>query len=147
VRVLVLHGPNLNLLGLRERSIYGGTTLETIEADLRELASELGVDIEFFQSNSEGALVDAIQAGRGKIDGILFNPAGYTHTSVALRDAMLAVAIPFVEVHLSNVHGREPFRKRSFLADVAVGTVAGFGAVSYRLGLCGLVEVLTQGRG
>jgi 3-dehydroquinate dehydratase-2 len=146
-RVLVLHGPNLNLLGLREPGIYGAETLEGIEASLRELSEELGVEVEFFQSNSEGALVDAIQAARGRIDGIVVNPAAYTHTSVAIRDALLAVGILFVEVHLSNVHGRERFRRRSFFADVAVGTVAGFGGESYRLGLRGLVAAIRRGRG
>lgn len=147
MRVLVLHGPNLNLLGLREPGIYGAETLDSIEESLRRLASDLGVEIDFHQSNSEGALVDAIQASRGQVDGIVINPAAYTHTSVALRDAFLAVAIPFVEVHLSNVHRREPFRRRSFLADVAVGTVSGFGGESYGLGLRGLVKVLRQRRG
>lgn len=146
MRVLVLHGPNLNLLGTREPSTYGSDTLAAIDASLRAVASELGVEVEFVQSNSEGALVDAVQAARGRFDGILANPAAYTHTSVALRDALLGVDLPFVEVHLSNVQAREPFRHRSLLADVAAGTVAGFGAESYRLGLRGLVSVLA-GRG
>jgi 3-dehydroquinate dehydratase-2 len=144
LRILVLHGPNLNLLGLREPGIYGAETLEAIEADLRDLSRELGAEVEFFQSNSEGALVDAIQAARGNVDGIVINPAAYTHTSVAIRDALLATAIPFVEVHLSNVQRREAFRRRSLLADVAVGTIAGFGAESYRLGLRGLVRTLRK---
>jgi len=142
VKVLVLHGPNLNLLGVREPNTYGTQTLETIESSLRSLASELGVDVEFFQSNSEGALVDAVQGARERVDGILINPAAYTHTSVALRDALLAVAVPFVEVHLSNLHRREPFRRRSLIADAAAGTVAGFGADSYALGLRGLAAAL-----
>jgi 3-dehydroquinate dehydratase-2 len=147
VRVLVLHGPNLNLLGTREPGTYGIETLADIEESLRHVAGELGADVEFFQSNAEGALVDAVQAARGRFDGIVANPAAYTHTSIALRDALLAVGIPFVEVHLSNVHARESFRHRSLLADVALGTVAGFGGESYRLGLRGLVAMLSRRRG
>lgn len=142
MRILVLHGPNLNLLGVREPGLYGADALPAIEDSLRELAEDLGVQIEFFQSNAEGALVDAIHGARGRIDGIVINPAAYTHTSVALRDAFLAVGIPFTEVHLSNVHSREAFRRKSLLADVAVGTISGFGADSYRLGLRGLVTRL-----
>lgn len=147
MRVLVLHGPNLNLLGTREPGTYGAETLSAIEESLRALAAELGAEVEFFQSNTEGALVDAVQAARGRVDGIVANPAAYTHTSIALRDALLAVGLPFVEVHLSNVHAREPFRHRSLLADVALGTVAGFGADSYRLGLRGLVAALSRRKG
>lgn len=147
MRVLVLHGPNLNLLGTREPGTYGIETLADIEESLRHVAGELGADVEFFQSNAEGALVDAVQAARGRFDGIVANPAAYTHTSIALRDALLAVGIPFVEVHLSNVHARESFRHRSLLADVALGTVAGFGGESYRLGLRGLVAMLSRRRG
>ncbi|NTU59564.1 MAG: type II 3-dehydroquinate dehydratase [Deltaproteobacteria bacterium] len=145
MRILVLHGPNLNLLGLREPGIYGAQTLSSVDEGLAALARELGVEVEFFQSNAEGALVDAIQGAAGRVDGVVINPAAYTHTSVALRDALLAVGLPFVEVHLSNVHSREEFRKRSLLADVAVGTIAGFGADSYRLGLRGLVSRLEGG--
>ena len=147
MRVLVLNGPNLNLLGMREPATYGSDTLESIEASLLALAGELGVELAFVQSNSEGALVDAVQGARGRFDGVLANPAAYTHTSIALRDAFLAAGLPFVEVHLSNVHAREPFRRTSLLADVAVGTVAGFGAESYRLGLRGLVAALSRARG
>jgi len=145
VNVLVIHGPNLNLLGTREPGTYGSDTLDAIEARLRSLAGELGVALECFQSNHEGALVDRIQQARGWADGILINPAAYTHTSVALRDALLAVAVPFVEVHLSNVYAREPFRHRSLLADRAAGVVMGFGAESYLLGLRGLVARLRTG--
>jgi len=145
VNVLVIHGPNLNLLGTREPGTYGADSLDAIEARLRSLADELGVALEFFQSNHEGALVDRIQQVRGWADGILINPAAYTHTSVALRDALLAVAVPFVEVHLSNVYAREPFRHRSLLADRAAGVVMGFGAESYLLGLRGLVAHLRTG--
>ena len=147
MRVLVLNGPNLNLLGVREPSTYGTDTLESLEAGLRALAEELGAELEFFQSNSEGALVDAVQGARGRFDAVLANPAAYTHTSIALRDAFLAAGLPFVEVHLSNVHAREAFRRTSLLADVAVGTVAGFGAESYCLGLRGLVAALTRAKG
>ncbi len=142
MRVLVLHGPNLNLLGTREPGVYGSTTLAEVDQGLRALAVELGVDLECFQSNAEGALVDRIHEARGRCDGIVINPAAYTHTSVALRDALLGVGLPFVEVHLSNVYAREPFRHRSLLADVAVGTLGGFGPASYALGLRGLVAWL-----
>lgn len=147
MRVLVLNGPNLNLLGSREPSTYGVDTLASIEESLRSLAGELGVELEFVQSNSEGALVDAVQGARGRFDAVLANPAAYTHTSIALRDAFLAVGLPFVEVHLSNVHAREAFRRTSLLADAALGTVAGFGAESYRLGLRGLVAALGRAKG
>ncbi|MEW6488962.1 MAG: type II 3-dehydroquinate dehydratase [Thermodesulfobacteriota bacterium] len=147
MRVLVLHGPNLNLLGAREPGVYGALGLADIEERLRGVGKELGAELEFFQSNAEGALVDAIQGARGRFDGIVINPAAYTHTSVALRDALLAVGLPFVEVHLSNVHAREPFRRRSLLADVAVGGVWGFGPESYILGLRGLAARLSAGAG
>jgi 3-dehydroquinate dehydratase-2 len=146
VRVLVVHGPNLNLLGTREPETYGRETLADIEEALRGLAQDLGVEVEFFQSNSEGALVDAVQGSRGRFGGVLINPAAYTHTSIALRDAFLAVGIPFVEVHLSNIYAREPFRHRSLLADVAVGTVSGFGSTGYALGLRGLLTHLSASR-
>ncbi len=142
MRVLVLHGPNLNLLGTREPEVYGTRGLDRIDADLAGLARELGVEIECFQSNHEGALVDRVQGAPGRFDGILINPAAYTHTSVALRDALVAVGLPFVEVHLSNVHAREPFRRRSLLSDRAAGVITGFGAESYLLGLRGLVARL-----
>ncbi len=139
MRVLLLNGPNLNLLGLREPGLYGAATLEAIEAGLRSQAEGLGVELDCFQSNHEGALVDHIHAARGQVDGILINAGAYTHTSIALRDALLAVAIPFVELHLSNVHARESFRHHSFLADKAVGVICGFGPASYTLALQGLV--------
>jgi 3-dehydroquinate dehydratase-2 len=140
VRILVLHGPNLNLLGTREPGVYGTTTLAEIDASLAALAAELGVAIESAQSNHEGVIVDRIQAARA--DGILINPGGYTHTSVAIRDALTGVGIPFVEVHLSNIHGREQFRRQSLFSDVAVAQVAGFGPFSYTVALRGLVEFL-----
>ncbi|MEA5449913.1 type II 3-dehydroquinate dehydratase [Leptolyngbya sp. CCNP1308] len=142
LRVQVVHGPNLNMLGLREPNIYGRQTLATIEASLVAEANALGVALDCFQSNSEGALVDCIQAAFGQKDGILINPGAYTHTSVALRDAIAAVGIPTVEVHLSNIHKREAFRHHSYIAAVAVGQICGFGADSYRLGLHALVKHL-----
>lgn len=143
-RVLVINGPNLNLLGQREPGVYGDASLERINRTLLELGRELGIELEFFQSNHEGELVEAVQKARGRIDAILINPAAFTHTSVALRDAFLAVALPFVEVHLSNVHAREPFRRNSFLSDIARGVIAGFGPDSYRLGLRALHSILNQ---
>jgi 3-dehydroquinate dehydratase-2 len=135
-RLLVLHGPNLNLLGQREPAVYGRTTLAEIDADLAAIARESGHDLASFQSNSEGALIDRIHAAAKDGTGfIVINPGALTHTSVALRDALAAVAIPFIEVHLSNVHAREAFRHRSYIADLAVGVITGFGADSYRLGL------------
>lgn len=145
MHILVLHGPNLNLLGKREPEVYGRTTLADIEQSLGALAEQLGVRLSCFQSNGEGALIDRVHAAMDEgVDGIVFNPGGYTHTSVALRDALSGVAIPFVEVHLSNVHARESFRHKSLLAPVAVGQVAGFGAASYGLGLRGIVDWLRQ---
>ena len=145
MRILVVHGPNLNLLGVREPGIYGGATMAEIDGSLGDAAGP-DVALEFFQSNHEGELIDAIQGAMGNKDGILVNPGGLTHTSVALRDALLATALPFVEVHLSNIHGREDFRRVSVMADVAVGVVCGFGPSSYLLGLRGLVEHI-QGAG
>ncbi|MEB3257792.1 MAG: type II 3-dehydroquinate dehydratase [Cyanobacteriota bacterium] len=146
--VLLLNGPNLNLLGLREPGLYGAQTLEAIEQQLRLQAQELGVELACFQSNHEGALVDRIHAARGQADGLLINAGALTHTSIALRDALLGVALPYVELHLSNVHAREPFRHHSYLADRAVGVVAGFGPASYGLAFEGLVGHLrTQADG
>jgi 3-dehydroquinate dehydratase-2 len=144
MRVLLLNGPNLNLLGLREPGLYGSQTLAAIEADLTRQAEALGVDLACFQSNHEGALVDRIHAARGEVDGILINAGAYTHTSIALRDALLGVAIPYVELHLSNVHARETFRHHSVLADKALGVICGFGPGSYGLALQGLVQLLRQ---
>lgn len=135
-RILVLHGPNLNLLGLREPEIYGRETLAEINAGLAEQASAAGIGLISFQSNHEGDLIDRVQAARSEGVGfIVINPGGYTHTSVALRDALAAVAIPFVEVHLSNIHAREPFRRHSCFSDIAAGVICGLGSHGYRLAL------------
>lgn len=142
LRIGVIHGPNLNLLGRREPEVYGRQTLAEVDERVRALAVRLGVVVEPFQSNGEGALIDHIQAVAERTDGFLVNAAGYTHTSVALRDALVAVERPFVEVHLSNIHARESFRGTSLLAARAVGVVLGFGADSYLLGLRGLVQRL-----
>jgi 3-dehydroquinate dehydratase-2 len=139
ISILVLQGPNLNLLGTREPRTYGHQTLADIHAGLAELAVALQVTIDFFQSNHEGVLIDRIhQAGREKVSGIILNPGGLTHTSVALRDALAGVAIPTVEVHLSNIHSRESFRHHSFIAPIAVAQLCGFGAAGYGLALRGL---------
>ena len=147
MHIAVLNGPNLNLLGEREPEIYGRATLAEIEAATRERARALGVECSWTQTNHEGELIDAIQGLRGRADGALVNAAAFTHTSFAVRDALLAVRLPFVEVHLSNIFAREPERRRSLLADAAVGVVAGFGADSYRLGLEGLVGYLASRHG
>jgi 3-dehydroquinate dehydratase-2 len=144
MRVLLLNGPNLNLLGLREPGLYGADTLESIEAELARQAIGLGVELDCFQSNHEGALVERIHAARGSVDGILINAGAFTHTSIALRDALLGVALPYVELHLSNVHARESFRHHSYLADKALGVICGFGPASYGLALQGLVMRLRQ---
>jgi len=144
-RILVLHGPNLNLLGEREPEVYGRTTLAQIDADLAEIAQASSCELATFQSNSEGPLIERVQHAR--TDGtafILINPAGFTHTSVALRDALAAVAIPFIEVHLSNVHAREAFRRQSYFSDLAVGVIAGFGADSYKFALHAALARLTR---
>ncbi|WP_343636365.1 type II 3-dehydroquinate dehydratase [Roseateles sp.] len=145
MQVLVLHGPNLNLLGTREPGVYGATTLAEIDADLRRIAQEAGVALESYQSNHEGALVDRIQAaGRDGTRFILINPAAYTHTSVAIRDALAAVALPVVEVHLSNVHKREPFRHHSYVSAIAQGVICGLGPAGYRLALQFAIEQLSR---
>ena len=142
MRIAVLNGPNLNLLGTREPALYGSKSLADIERELRSLASSLDVTLEFAQENSEGALIERIQALRGRADGALVNAGAYTHTSLALRDAFLATAIPFVEVHLTNIYAREPERRHSMLAAAALAVVCGFGADSYGVALRGLVSVL-----
>jgi 3-dehydroquinate dehydratase-2 len=143
-RVLILHGPNLNLLGVREPEVYGNMSLAEINRRLDKTGQELGIEVRPFQSNSEGGLIDALQSAGEWADGVIFNPGGYTHTSVALRDAVAAINIPVVEVHLSNIYGREEFRQRSLIAPVCTGTIAGFGWRSYYLALLALSETMSN---
>lgn len=144
MKIAVLNGPNLRLLGRREPEVYGSETLEDINARIDREAASLGVDVEYFQSNHEGDLLDFIDEASARVDGFVVNPGALTHTSVALRDALLGVSLPFVEVHLSNTAAREPFRRHSYLSDVAAGVVFGFGVQGYLLGLRGLVTRLRE---
>jgi len=139
--ILVLHGPNLNLLGMREPEVYGENSLEWINTKLYEEAKNLGLSIKAVQSNHEGVLIDLLQAAQNKYDGIVFNPGGYTHTSVAIRDAIAAIHVPVVEVHLSNIASREPFRQVSLVAPVCIGSISGFGWISYSLALIALSQI------
>ena len=141
--ILVLHGPNLNLLGLREPGVYGTLTMDDINAKMVELGKEFGLEVRCHQSNHEGALIDALHDARTWAAGVVFNPGGYTHTSVALRDAISAISLPVVEVHLSNVHAREEFRHKSMISAVCAGTISGLGVQSYLLGLRGLAEKIS----
>ncbi len=145
MRIAVVHGPNLNLLGRREPHLYGRETLEQVNGRLREEAAALGVEVEFFQSNSEGGLIDFVQEAAARVDGFIVNAGGFTHSSVALLDALVGVDRPYVEVHLSNLAAREPFRRRSLLAPRARGVIMGFGAESYSLAIRGLVGSLRGG--
>ncbi|HTO71723.1 MAG TPA: type II 3-dehydroquinate dehydratase [Myxococcota bacterium] len=142
MKILVLHGPNLNLLGEREPEIYGRTTLAEIDARLREIAAERGAALESFQSNHEGALIDRIQAARRDCQALIVNPGGLTHSSVALRDALAATSLPVVEVHLSNIYAREPFRHHSYVSGIALGQISGLGAKGYELALVALLDRL-----
>lgn len=144
MKILVIHGPNLQLLGVREPEVYGDARLDEINVTLKKIAAEEGVDIEILQSNHEGEIVDAIGGALGRFDAILINPAAYTHTSVAIRDALLSVNIPTVEIHLSNIYAREEFRHTSLIAPVAVGQVSGFGPASYYLGLRAIAAFLRE---
>ena len=146
LRIQVLHGPNLNLLGTREQSIYGTQSLDALDSAITKLAKELAVEVDLRQSNSEGELVTWIQEARTEYHGIIINPAAYTHTSIAIRDAIAAVGLPTVEVHLSNIHQREEFRHRSYIAGVALGQIAGLGPTGYLLALRGLHDHLTAPR-
>ncbi|MBI3017369.1 MAG: type II 3-dehydroquinate dehydratase [Deltaproteobacteria bacterium] len=145
-KILVLHGPNLNLLGSREPSTYGSLSLQEINARLKKIAQKQKYALLSYQSNIEGALVTKIQKWGSKVDGILINPAAYTHTSVAIRDALVAVGIPTVEVHLSNIHKRESFRRQSLISDVVEGQIVGFGPKSYELGLQALIQTIERQR-
>ena len=142
MKILLLHGPNLNLLGTREPEVYGSMTLDNINEKMISLGKELGVEVKCLQSNHEGALIDALHDARTWASGVVFNPGGYTHTSVALRDAISAIVIPVIEVHLSNVYAREEFRHTSFVSAVCKGKVTGFGWRSYDLGLRGLIDTI-----
>ena len=144
MKILILNGPNINMLGMRETDKYGTDTLESIELFLKEEAKKLGVEVEFYQNNIEGELVNKIQEAKNKYDGIVMNPAAYTHTSVAIRDALLAVEVPTVEIHLSNIHKREEFRHISLTAPACIGQIAGFGKYSYKLGLVAIVDYLRK---
>lgn len=144
MKILVLHGPNLDLLGTREPAIYGQLTLKDINSAVSALAHELAIEVTIVQSNSEGTLIDTIHSAIGSYDGVLINPAAYTHTSIAIRDALAAAALPTVEVHLSNIHSREEFRSKSFIAPIAVGQISGFALDSYLLGLRAIFNHLTK---
>jgi 3-dehydroquinate dehydratase-2 len=141
-KIMVIHGPNLNMLGKREPHIYGHESLDEINTGLQARGDQLGFEVEVFQSNHEGAIVDRIQQAMGNCHGIIINPAAYTHTSVAIRDALAMLDIPVIEIHLSNIHKREPFRHQSMIADIVVARVAGFGSHGYVLGLEGLARIL-----
>lgn len=144
MNILILNGPNINMLGTREPEKYGTKTLADIELFLKSEADKLGVNVDFFQSNIEGELINKIQEAKSLYDGIVMNPAGYTHTSVAIRDAILAVQIPVVEIHISNIHKREEFRKTSLTAPACIGQITGFGINGYKLGLISLVDYLSD---
>ena len=144
LKIMVIQGPNINMLGLREPGIYGSMRMEDIHAQMKIVADQNSVDIDFFQSNLEGEIVDKIQECLGEADGIIINPAAYTHTSIAIRDALSAVNLPVIEVHISNIYGREEFRHKSLVAAVAAGQIAGFGPVGYHLAMIGMLQIFEQ---
>jgi len=144
MKIAVIQGPNLNMLGVRETNIYGPMKLEDIHNQMKAVAEQNGFDIEFFQSNLEGEIVDKIQECLGDADGIIINPAAYTHTSIAIRDAISAVKLPTIEVHISNIASREEFRKKSLISDVCAGTIAGFGPFSYHLAMIAMIQILNE---
>ena len=144
MKIVVIQGPNLNMLGIREQNIYGPMKLEQIHAQMQEVATQNGVEIEFFQSNLEGEIVDKIQECYGEADGIIINPAAYSHTSIAIRDAISAVSLPTIEVHISNVHRREEFRQKDLVAGVCASTVVGFGPFGYHLAMMGMLQILNE---
>ena len=144
MKIVVIQGPNLNMLGVREQNIYGPMKLEQIHAQMKEFAGQNGVEIEFFQSNLEGEIVDKIQECYGEAQGIIINPAAYTHTSIAIRDAISAVGVPTVEVHISNVHRREGFRKTNMIAPVCASSIVGFGAFGYHLAMMGTLQIMNE---
>ena len=144
LKIMVIQGPNINMLGLREPGIYGSMRMEDIHAQMKIVADQNSVDIDFFQSNLEGEIVDKIQECLGEADGIIINPAAYTHTSIAIRDALSAVNLPVIEVHISNIYRREEFRHKSLVAAVAAGQIAGFGPVGYHLAMIGMLQIFEQ---
>lgn len=144
MKIVVIQGPNLNMLGVREQQIYGPMKLEQIHAQMKEVATQNNVEIEFFQSNLEGEIVDKIQECYGEAHGIIINPAAYTHTSIAIRDAIAAVAIPTIEVHISNIHRREEFRQKSMIAPVCASTLVGFGPFGYHLAMMGMLQIFSE---
>lgn len=146
MKIMVIQGPNLNMLGVREQHVYGPMKLEQIHAQMKDVADQNNTEIEFFQSNLEGELVDKIQECYGEVDGIIINPAAYTHTSIAIRDAIAAVNIPTIEVHISNIHRREEFRKTNMIAPVCSSSIVGFGPFGYHLGMIGLLQVMAEVR-
>ena len=144
MKIAVIQGPNLNMLGVREQHIYGGITMEQIHAQLQNAADQNGVEIEFFQSNFEGEIVDRVQECLGTVDGIMINPAAYSHTSIAIRDALAAVNMPVVEVHISNIYKREEFRQKSITAGSSTGVISGFGPFGYHMGLIALMQIVSE---
>lgn len=144
LKIMVVQGPNINMLGVREPSVYGAMKMEDIHAQMKIVADQNDIDIEFFQSNLEGEIVDKIQECLGEADGIIINPAAYTHTSIAIRDALSAVALPVIEVHISNIHRREEFRHKSLIAPIAAGQIVGFGPVGYHLAMIGMLQIFEQ---